>query len=518
MTLSLQEKIGRMLLVGFEGLEAPQYILDWLAEGRIGGIILFARNIETPEQTATLVRSLQAAAKHPLLISIDQEGGIVARLRDGFTESPGAMALGASGSEELAERVSYVLGTELRALGINFNLAPVVDLGHDSSNPVISTRTLGSDAEQVARLAVAEVRGFQAAGVGACAKHFPGHGNTPTDSHVDLPVVSGSPDFLWKHDLVPFRAVVDAGIASVMISHVKFEEIDPDYPSTLSPAIITGLLRKEIGFDGLIVTDCMEMRAITLNYGAGESAVLAALAGVDAMFFSHTRENQEAAYNALVEAAESGRLSMEQIDAANARLDAFVARFPALDPGDLSVIRKPEHLAVCRAAAQAGTVLLGEGAALLPIRPDTQRVAVIEFASHLETAALDQGGLSGLGTLLKAEAPRVVHIILKAADPDPDALEKARRLAGETDVTIVATRSAHLNPEQREIAQAMLDASYKSILLCLRNPYDVEVLDGADAILCTCGDGAPSLQAAVDALLGRFTPTGRLPVPVRSAV
>ena len=175
--------------------------------------------------------------------------------------------------------------------------------------------------------------------------------------------------------------------------------------------------------------------------------MLAALAGVDAMFFSHTRENQEAAYNALVEAAESGRLSMEQIDAANARLDAFVARFPALDPGDLSVIRKPEHLAVCRAAAQAGTVLLGEGAALLPIRPDTQRVAVIEFASHLETAALDQGGLSGLGTLLKAEAPRVVHIILKAADPDPDALEKARRLAGETDVTIVATRSAHLNPE-----------------------------------------------------------------------
>ena len=297
MTLSLQEKIGRMLLVGFEGLEAPQYILDWLAEGRIGGIILFARNIETPEQTATLVRSLQAAAKHPLLISIDQEGGIVARLRDGFTESPGAMALGASGSEELAERVSYVLGTELRALGINFNLAPVVDLGHDSSNPVISTRTLGSDAEQVARLAVAEVRGFQAAGVGACAKHFPGHGNTPTDSHVDLPVVSGSPDFLWKHEPVPFRAVVDAGIASVMISHVKFE-IDPDYPSTLSPAIITGLLRKEIGFDGLIVTDCMEMRAITLNYGAG-SAVLAALAGVDAMFFC-TRENQEAAYNALV--------------------------------------------------------------------------------------------------------------------------------------------------------------------------------------------------------------------------
>ncbi len=515
---SLHEKVGRMLLVGFEGLEAPQYILDWLAEGRIGGIILFARNVESPRQLAELVRSLQEASKHPPLISIDQEGGIVARLRDGFSESPGAMALGAAGSEDLAERVSHALGTELRALGINFNLAPVVDIGHDSSNPVISTRTLGANAGQVAQLAVAQVRGFQSAGVGACAKHFPGHGNTPVDSHVSLPVVSGSPDFLWAHDLVPFRAVVDAGIASVMISHVKFEEIDPDYPSTMSPKIITGMLREEIGFDGLIVTDCMEMQAITQNYGAGESAVLAALAGVDAMFFSHTRENQEAAYAALVEAAETGRLSLAQIDAANARLDAFARQYPSVEPDDLSVIGHADHRAACQAAAEAGTILLGSAQGLLPLRPETTRVAVIEFASHLETQALDQGGLTGLGSLLHAEAPRIVHMTLMASDLTPDVLEKARRLAGETDVTIVATRSAHLIPEQRAIAQEMLDVAYKSILLCLRNPYDVEVLNGADAVLCTCGDGAPSLQAAVGALLGRFTPAGRLPVPVRSAV
>lgn len=516
--MDVQEKVGRMLLVGFEGLHAPDYILEWLAQGRVGGVILFGRNVDSPQQLAGLVRSLQSAAKYPPLIAIDQEGGIVARLRDGFTESPGAMALGAADSEDLAEQVAAVLGAELHALGINFNLAPVVDIGHDSSNPVISTRTLGADARRVSRLAVAQVRGFQSAGVGACAKHFPGHGNTPVDSHVSLPVVSGSLDFLWEHDLIPFRAVVEAGIASVMISHVKFEALDSEYPSTMSPAIITGLLREEIGFDGLVVTDCMEMQAITQHYGAGESAVLAALAGVDAMFFSHTRERQEAAYNTLLDAAQSGRLPEDRIDQAVARVDAFTRAYPAVEPGDLSIIRRKEHLAVCQAAAEAGTVLVTAHPGVFPLRSDDRRIAVIEFASGMETAAADQHGLTSLAALLRERLPGMTHLTLDASDPQPNALDTARRIAHDAEITIVATRSAHLHPAQRKIAQALIDEARSSILLCLRNPYDVEVLDGPDAIVCSCGDGAPSLRAAVDALLGRFTPTGRLPVPVRGIV
>jgi beta-N-acetylhexosaminidase len=286
----------------------------------------------------------------------------------------------------------------------------------------------------------------------------------------------------------------------------------------LSPAIITGLLRQEIGFEGVIVTDCMEMRAITQNYGAGESAVLAALAGVDAMFFSHTRQNQAAAYDALLHAAESGRLPLAQIEAANARLDAFTRRFPVAEPGDLSTIRRSDHLYVCQAAAEAGTVLVTATPDVFPLRPQKQRIAAIEFASSLETGVLDQGGLTGLGTLLRTQVPDIEHIALNAADPQPAALEEARRMAHTADITIVTTRSAHLLPPQCEIAQEILDIASKGILLCLRNPYDIEVLQGADAILCTCGDGAPSLQAAADALLGRFTPAGRLPVPVRRAI
>ncbi len=511
---SPKTRVGRILNVGFEGLQAPDYILDWLSTGQVGGIILFARNVDTPAQLAELTRTLRAAAPEPILISIDQEGGTVARLRQGFTESPGAMALGVSGSEELAEAVSAALGAELHALGIDWTLAPVVDLGHDSSNPVIGTRTLGIDADKVGRLAAAEVRGFQKAGVGACAKHFPGHGNTPVDSHVSLPVVSGSPDYLWQHDLRPFRAAVEAGIASVMVSHVKFEALDPDYPATMSPAIATRLLRDDVGFTGLAATDCMEMKAITNQYGAGESAVLAALAGHDVIFFSHTRALQQEAYDALVAAAESGRLPEARIAQALARQDAFKARFPVSEARPLDLIRHPDHLAVCRRAAENGTVLLRSQAGIFPL-PADKSVALVEFASFIESGIIDQGGFTGLGTILHAAAPHVQHLALSPTAPNPAAVERARALAGSAGILIVATRSAHLNQAQCELAQSLLDSAAHGILLCLRNPYDVEALHGAGTILCTCGDSTPSLQAAVDALLGRYTPAGRLPVPIK---
>jgi beta-N-acetylhexosaminidase len=512
---SLEHKIGQMLLVGFEGLHAPDYILDWLANGQVGGIILFSRNIATPEQVAGLTRTLHEAAREPILIAIDQEGGTVARLREGFTEAPSAMALGAADSEALAEQVAAALGEELVALGINLNLAPVVDLGHDSSNPVIGTRTFGVDEARVGKLACAQVHGYQQAGVAACAKHFPGHGNTPVDSHVSLPVISGPLDFLWQHDLVPFRATAEAGIASVMISHVKFEALDSKYPSTLSPAIITGLLRDEISFEGLAVTDCMEMKAITKNYGSGESAVLAALAGVDAMFFSHTREAQQAAYDALLAAARSGRLPEARIDTAVARVDAFKQQYPTRASRPLETIRTDAHLEVCRQGAEAGTVLIDARPGVFPLKVDDGRqIGLVEFASHLESGILDQGGLTGLGLTLQAAAPGIEHVALNSNAPRAEALDRARVLASEANVLVLATRNAHLNPAQRVLAQELLDSARNTILICLRNPYDVEVLTGADAVLCTSGDSVPSLQAAVDALLGRFTPSASLPVPV----
>lgn len=520
MTLSLEEKIGQMLAVGFHGLEPPDYILDWLAAGRIGGIILFARNVASPSQLAELTQACHEAARHPLLVAIDQEGGIVARLREGFTESPGALALGVADSESLAEEVSRVLGAELRALGINWNLAPVVDITHDISNPSVGARSLGSDKARVSKLAVAQVLGFQKAGVAATAKHFPGLGNTPVDSHDEMPVIDRNVDYLWEHDLVPFRATVSAGVATVMISHVKFPSIDGDHPSTLSRHVITELLRDAIGFAGLVCTDCMEMHAISDHYLPGESAVLAALAGDDLIFFSHsftsTHETHSTAYDDLVRAAQNGRIPIERIDEAVTRVLDLKQRYGIVGRLRSDLVGHPDHRQIMMQAARAGVVLL-RGNDSLPLKPGTgMRIGAIEFASLQESGIVEQGGLTGLGKLLRRVAPFVESVALRSVGPSPESLGRARKLAQESDLLILATRNAHIVQSQLEMAGEFMGAARRVVLLCLRNPYDASVLPSAGTVICTCGDSSPSLQAAVEVLLGRLTPSGVLPVPLRN--
>lgn len=482
-------------------------------------MILFARNIESPEQLARLTQTCHDAARHagrpPLLIGIDQEGGTVTRLHEmrGFTESPGAMALGAANDEALAADVSAMLAREMRALGINWVYAPVVDLTHDIANPTVGTRSPGSDRHHVSRIVSAEVRGFQREGVAACAKHFPGLGNTAVDTHVALAVISGSVDYLWEQDLVPFRAAVAAGVASVMVSHVKFEALDADHPATLSPVIVKRLLRDEIGYDGVVCTDLMEMKAISDHYGAGESAVLAARAGIDLLLFSHYRADQENVYAALLDAGRSGRLPMSIIESANARIAAFKSRYAITEAPQPSIIRKPEHLVLAQRAARAGMVLLRDDG-VLPLTPDTPNVALVEFGSYMDSEAMERGDLASFARLVSVRAPGIACISLRAAEPKPDLLARAQALADSSDLLVLATRSAHLMPEQLDMARDLLRRARRAILICLRNPFDAGVLPGANAVLCACGDSAPSLQAAADALFGDFVPAGRLPVAV----
>ena len=297
----LAEKVGQLLIAGFEGLAPPRRILEWLASGRIGGILLFARNIASPAQVKRLVADCRAAAKQPILVGIDQEGGVVARLRAGFSESPGAMALGASGDPRLAEAVAAMLGRELAALGVNWVFAPVADIAHQRENPSVGARSIGRDPQLVSDMVRAQIRGFQRAGVAATVKHFPGarqhrhrHARWPGPiSRARLPAYA-------RRTCVPFRAAIAANVGCVMLTHAMYAELDADYPATLSPRIVDELLRQELGYDGAVCTDCMEMKAITDVFGAGESAVLSVLAGVDLVLFSHRRERQEAAYDALL--------------------------------------------------------------------------------------------------------------------------------------------------------------------------------------------------------------------------
>ncbi|KAB2903139.1 MAG: beta-N-acetylhexosaminidase [Anaerolineae bacterium] len=504
--MKLEEKIGQMLMVGFEGLQAPAYLLEWLARGHLGGIILFARNVGTPEQLAELTHSLRQASPYPLFISIDQEGGAVSRLRRGFTESPGAMALGAAGSEALAEEVAEMMGKELRAVGINWNLAPVVDMTRNIDNPSVGTRSLGSDKNLVGRLAAAQARGFARAGVIASAKHFPGLGNTPVDTHEDLAIIEDTLADLRAGDLVPFQTVINSGIASVMITHVKFPELDPQYPATLSRRIITGLLREEMAFEGVICTDCLEMSAITKYYSAAESGVRAAQAGADVILFSHTEKRQKEAFEALVAAVRSGELPEAQVEAAVQRVTALKETYAVEVTTNPALIRQPAHLAVGQKAARASIVLHKAGS-LLPL--GDSKVGLIEFSPNLVSQAMDATGLNLLSDVLRRKLPTLQSVIL---DPqNPDNLERAHQLVRECDILVVATRNAHLLPAQQQAAKQLLGEHPKTVLLCLRNPYDIQQLS-ASTVMCSCGDSTPSLEAIVDALLGEFMPTGKLPV------
>jgi beta-N-acetylhexosaminidase len=506
---TLETQIGQMLFAGFEGLEAPDYILEWLREGRIGGVILFARNVQSKTQVAALTDALQAAAPYGVIISIDQEGGTVARLREGFTESPGAMALAcAEAAEALTERVSRVLAEELRALGIHWTYAPVVDISYNAENPSVGTRSFGSDPARVARLGAAAVRGFQSAGIAASAKHFPGLGDTPIDTHLALPALDTPVETLLKRDLDPYRAAIAAGVASVMLTHVMYTALDAEYPATLSPVVAQRLLRGELAYDGVVSTDCLEMQAITNHYGPGETAVLVALAGIDAVLFSHTRARQEAAYAGLLDAARSGRLPLARIEEANRRLARFKAQY-LLPRADLSVVRSPAHLAAAQEAARASITLLRGGEAL----PLSGAVGVVEFPSIHESGIIESSGLTGLGRRLKARLPQA-EVVIQKAGADSGAAEA---LAARADRLVLAVRNAHIDPPQRMLARRLMQRARRVVLVCLRNPYDAGVLPGADSIVCTCGDSTPSVEAAADALLGDFRPAGRLPVEVRLA-
>ena len=298
-----------------------------------------------------------------------------------------------------------------------------------------------------------------------------------------------------------------------MVSHVKFEALDADYPATLSPVIVNRLLRDELRYDGAVCTDSMEMKAISDHYGAGESAVLAALAGIDLLLFSHFRENQEQAYRALLEAARSGRLPQTALDDASRRIAALKARYAITAAPDPALVCSAEHVALAQRAARAGTVLL-HNYGVFPLTATAQNTVLVEFGSVLDSQAMERGDLGSFASLVSKRAPDITCFTLSVSDPKPALLAKALEAAEKADMLVLATRSAHLMPEQEALANNLIRRARRLILICLRNPFDAGLLVGADAALCTCGDSAPSLEAAASALFGEFTPTGRLPLSI----
>ncbi|MEH0827525.1 glycoside hydrolase family 3 protein [Micromonospora sp. CPCC 205714] len=368
-----------VLQPGFVGTTPPEWVCRWLGEG-LGAVVLFARNVVEPGQLAELTATLRAE-RPDVLVAIDEEAGDVTRIESALGSSrPGNFALGAVDDPELTEEVARDLGVELAALGVTLNYAPDADVNNNPANPVIGVRSFGADPQLVARHTAAWVRGLQSAGVAACAKHFPGHGDTQVDSHHDLPRIGADRARLDAGELVPFRAAVAAGVQAVMTGHLLVPALDEELPATLSPRILGDLLRDELGFSGVVVTDAVEMRAVTDRYGFAGAAVRALAAGADAVCVGGVRAEQDAARHlrdAIVAAVVAGELPEERLAEAAKRVGQLAAWTVAARADRPSAAVSPADGSVVGLAAARRALRVSGAATALPLVAPAH---VVEFS------------------------------------------------------------------------------------------------------------------------------------------
>ncbi|MDR9852733.1 glycoside hydrolase family 3 protein [Paenibacillus sp. VCA1] len=523
--MTLEQKIGQMFICGFHSLVPDDQIKKLIQEYHLGGVIYFRRNIGDPEQVAGLSASLQKLAADqgdlPLWIAIDQEGGMVARIdHKKMSRIPGNMSLGATGNPAYSYEVSKISAEELLQVGINMNFAPCLDVNNNPHNPVIGVRSFGEDADRVAEHGAAVIKAFQEKGLSAAAKHFPGHGDTNVDSHMGLATVEHNLDRLQQVELKPFIEAIRGGVDVIMTAHVIFPAIEPErIPATLSRSVLTGLLREDLAYDGIIVTDCLEMHAIAKFFGIGEGAVKAVEAGADVVLVSHTLSDQIEAFEAVKQAVLSGRISEKTIDNAVARILALKSKRLAnlKTPDEPPVFRerheKPEVDRLLKEVSLKSVTLVKDQGQL-PLQPEAP-VLVIWPELRSETQ-VDEPWTEfvTLGDALAGHLEQVQEIVV-SAEPDEDAIERVISVAaGFSQVVLVTYTAGSTLPEgQRVLAERLMEQKHdKLVAASTRNPYDLNEIPSIPAYLC-CYENTPYFMEALAAVLaGKNKAEGKLPV------
>jgi beta-N-acetylhexosaminidase len=547
--MTLEEKVGQLFVVEVYGQDAttvspeaaaanrrlygvdtPAQVID---KYKPGGVIYFdARrgpdNVRDPRQIATLSNGLQAAAvrqrmRVPLLISTDQEGGaVVFRLVAPATAMPGNMALGASRSTDAARRSAEVIGKELAAVGINQNYAPVADVNVNPANPVIGVRSAGEDPQLVSRMVTAQVDGYHRGGVAAVAKHFPGHGDTAVDSHFGLPEVTHTREQLEAIDLPPFRAAIRTGVDTIMTAHVVLRSIDPSgAPATMSRPILTGLLRQELRYDGLIVTDALDMGGATGTYPPDVAPVAAFQAGADQLVLA---PQMDVAHAAVLAAVRNGAISKRRLDESVQRilklkLKRGLFHRPYVDVERAArVVGAPDHLSAAQAITDRTTTLIRNDAGLLPLTGGPRNVLVTGW------------GVTTTRTLGDAIARRgqTVTVLETGTTPAQARIDEAVAAAAGNDLVVVSTMNAASvdvatgqptasAAAQQALVGALLATGKPVVVSGMRNPYDISYLTTAPTYLATYGYTAGSLESLTRVLFGEVNPAGRLPVTIPRA-
>ncbi|MFS0728092.1 glycoside hydrolase family 3 N-terminal domain-containing protein [Paenibacillus sp. 1P07SE] len=530
--MTLQEKAGQMLMPdirmwqGSATLRAHDGTAATIRDHRLGGMILFDKNIASIQQIVTLSDGLQRQAGDiPLLLGIDQEGGVIKRIPGGIN-LPGAMALGATGDELKSRSAGQLTGEQLEALGIRLNFAPVLDVNSNPANPIIGIRSFGSEPELVGRLGLAFMNGLQESGVIAAVKHFPGHGDTAVDSHLGLPVVPHTRARLEQVELAPFRAAVQAGADMILTAHVAYPALDNTrvssrkdgsavyLPATLSPRMIGGLLRGELGYDGVVVSDAFTMKALADHFGEHDAVVRAVDAGVDIILMP---EDITGAYEAIIQAVRSGHLQEQQLDQAVSRILSLKHRYGLFEPQppvEQRLLRAVQaagsttHRDTERRIAEAAVTRVIQLSAAQPLQAAEGSVIAVVAPDEIR-AALVRQALSGIGL------PQHEVKTLIAGGVDRAAI---RRFLEDADTVIVASYQFRNLPEQYDWAsyQRWIDElneqSLPYVFLSMGNPYEWQHLLDIREMLAVYAAEPPNIAAGLRAAFGQFEPSGKLPV------
>ena len=537
--MTLEEKVGQLFVQNVYGSDAntpdarniPLYGVATPAEVvrkyHLGGVIYFAwtDSVQNPDQIVRLSNGLQDAALTqdskvdiPLQIAIDQEGGVVTRIGPPATQFPGAMALGAGRSPDDARSAAAITGTELKAMGVNTNFAPVADVNVNALNPVIGTRSFSSNPQLAAEMVGAQVQGYQDdAGISSSAKHFPGHGDTATDSHVAFPIITHTREQWESMDAPPFKAAIDKGIDMIMTAHLAFPALDDSGdPATLSRPIMTGVLRKELGFKGVIVTDSLGMQGVRDKYGDAEVPIRALEAGVDQLLMSPAMDE---AYDAVIEAVRSGRISHADLNDKVRRVlelkhqRGMVAQ-PFADPGAVSsVVGTEEHLAAADAITDRTTTLVKNEAAVLPLAPAGKEVLVTGYGVSTTQTIANGLGAEGATTTVKqtGTSPTDAQVAdAVAAAEGKDAVVVTTMKAWDTKVT-------DKRGGQQKLVNQLLETGVPVIVVATRDPYDIAYFDDAPTYLATYSYSPVAIESVVRAITGEVNPSGTLPVDIPAA-
>ncbi|MGY6657617.1 glycoside hydrolase family 3 protein [Amycolatopsis sp. TRM77291] len=532
--LTLEQKVGQLFVTWVNGKSADEvnaknkadFGVDTPAQViekyHLGGVIYFNNdsrdNFDDPVQVAKLSNGLQRAAlrsgaRIPLQIATDQEGGTVTRMGAPATELPNAMAISAGRDTKAAQEAARILGHELRAVGINQDFAPDADVNSNPANPVIGVRSFSGRPELASQFVEAQVRGFQNSGrrsetVSAAAKHFPGHGDAATDSHHELPRIDRSEESWRATDVPPFKAAIKAGIDSIMSAHIQFPSLDPSgEPATLSKPILTGKLREELGYRGVVVTDSLSMDAVREMHTDAEIPVLALKAGIDQLLMP---VNLELAINSVLDAVRKGELTEQRIDESVLRvlklkLNRGILTSPFVDPAKvMTKVGTPANLATAQGIADRSVTAIRNDGGVLPLKQQPAKTLVTGWG--VSTTASLAAKLTAHGTQATA---------LQTGQTPTDAqISQAVTAAKNVDLVVVLTNNVGTYPLQGKLLQALADTGKPVVAVAAQIPYDAGYENPIKTWLATYGYISPSLEALAKVILGKVTPQGKLPVDV----